>query len=95
MQRIGLTGGIASGKSTASARLAELGLVSRVADPSDARAVLIDITPAGRELLAQLREARAETVRPLLAGLSGADRARLRTAVGVLADILDRDAAPG
>lgn len=76
-------------------RLAELGLVSRVADPSDARAVLIDITPAGRDLLARLREARAETVRPLLAGLSSADRTRLRTAVGVLAGVLDRDAAPG
>jgi len=69
-------------------RLEDAGLVSRSADPNDARAVLIRITPAGVTTLAQVRADRGGTVDPLLAQLSGADRDTLVSAVGILRNLL-------
>ncbi len=62
-------------------RLEKLGLVQRSRDPSDLRAVLVDITPRGmavhRESLANRRAALAA----MLSRLSGEDIANLATAL--------------
>ena len=42
------------------ARLVDQGLVHRGSDPQDARVVLLSLTPAGEELVAHRRDARAE-----------------------------------
>ena len=55
------------------ARLTEQGLVARAADPDDGRVVDVQITDAGRSLLASRRAARAERISGLLATLSPAD----------------------
>jgi DNA-binding MarR family transcriptional regulator len=41
-------------------RLTDVGLVQRRSDPADRRAVLIELTPAGADLLDRRREARAD-----------------------------------
>ena len=69
-------------------RLEDAGMVSRSADPEDARAVLIRITTAGVATLAQVRADRGGTVDPLLDQLSGADRETLVAAVGILRNLL-------
>ena len=57
--------------------LDELGLVARDTDPADRRAVLIELTPAGR-LLVDERKARASTAfEPAVRALTGPDRERL------------------
>ena len=63
------------------ARMAEQGLVERAADPGDGRVVRVQITAAGRELLAGRRAVRAERISGLLAMLSPADRAALIAAL--------------
>ncbi len=69
-------------------RLEDAGLVSRSADPDDARAVLIRITPAGVATLAQVRTDRGGTVDPLLDQLTDDDRDTLTAAVGILRQLL-------
>src|SRR4051794_6021421 len=49
-------------------RMAEAGYAERVADPTDRRAALVRITPAGRAALADRNAARAEVLRERLAG---------------------------
>ena len=65
-------------------RLEKLGLVKRSRDPSDLRAVLVDITPKGlavhRESLANRRAALAA----MLAQLSDDDRDTLTKAIAAL-----------
>jgi DNA-binding MarR family transcriptional regulator len=57
--------------------LHELGLVERVPDPRDRRALRIDLTPAGKTLLAE-RKAKAEAAfAPAVAALSAAERETL------------------
>jgi DNA-binding MarR family transcriptional regulator len=63
------------------ARMAEQGLVERVADPQDGRVVHVQLTGAGRELIATRRAARSERVRGLLATLSQTERAALIAAL--------------
>ncbi|MDP9167674.1 MAG: MarR family transcriptional regulator [Actinomycetota bacterium] len=70
-------------------RLEDAGLVSRVTDPADARAVLISITPKGRETIARVRADRAAVVDPYLERLGRADREALTEAVRVMRSILD------
>ncbi len=70
-------------------RLEDAGLVSRVTDPADARAVLISITPKGRETIARVRADRAAVVDPYLERLDRADREALTEAVRVMRSILD------
>jgi DNA-binding MarR family transcriptional regulator len=62
-------------------RLEDQGLVERGADPFDRRAVNVQITAAGRELLARRRAARAERLSELLARLSPAEQAALAAAL--------------
>jgi DNA-binding MarR family transcriptional regulator len=77
------------------ARLVDQGLVHRGSDPQDARVVLLSLTPAGRDLVAQRREARAQRLAEALSGLTEDDVARIAAAVPALnrlADALRRSA---
>jgi DNA-binding MarR family transcriptional regulator len=69
-------------------RLEDGGLVSRVTDPADARAVRISITEKGREVLARVRADRGAVVDPYLDRLGDEDRAALTDAVRVMRAIL-------
>ena len=59
--------------------LEEAGLVSRTTDPASRRAVLVEPTPDGRALLADLAEARAAAAEELFAPLDAAERDTLLT----------------
>jgi DNA-binding MarR family transcriptional regulator len=75
---------------TAQVRRLELaGLVSRTTDPTDARAVLISITPEGVAVLADVRADRGAVIDPYLERLPEADRQTLADAVRVMRDLLD------
>ena len=62
-------------------RLEQAGLAMRSADPDDGRAVQVQITDAGRELIAQRRAARAERLSALLGQLSQSDQDALAAAL--------------
>lgn len=70
-------------------RLEEAGLVTRMVDPGDARAVRIRITAEGRHTLNAVRADRAAAIEPQLALLDDADRQVLMQAVDVLRRLLD------
>ena len=66
--------------------LHELGLVERVPDARDRRALRIDLSPAGKELLAD-RKAKAQVAfEPAVASLSAAERATLSELLRRMAD---------
>jgi DNA-binding MarR family transcriptional regulator len=69
-------------------RLEDAGLVSRTADPADARAVLISITPTGVRMLARVRADRGAVLDPYLERLDTADRQTLADAVRVMRELL-------
>jgi DNA-binding MarR family transcriptional regulator len=71
-------------------RLEKLGLVKRSRDPSDLRAVLVDVTPRG---LVQHREAlatRRANLAAMLNGLSTEERETLSKALAPLARLADQ-----
>jgi DNA-binding MarR family transcriptional regulator len=70
-------------------KLEDAGLVSRATDPSDARAVLISITPQGVSKLAQVRAARSSVIDPYLNRLAESDRQTLADAVRVMRNLLE------
>jgi DNA-binding MarR family transcriptional regulator len=70
-------------------RLEHAGLVSRITDPADARAVLISITPKGVDVLADVRADRGAVIDPYLERLDEADRQTLVDAVRVMRSLLD------
>ncbi len=71
--------------------LHEVGLVARVPDPQDRRALRIDLTRAGKKLLADAK-ARAETAfAPAVAELSDAERATLSALLRRMADAVRQD----
>jgi len=70
-------------------RLEDAGLVSRITDPADARAVLISITPEGIEALAAVRADRGAVIDPYLSRLDDADRQTLSDAVRVMRTLLE------
>ncbi len=77
-------------------RLEDSGLAVRCADPADGRAVHVQITDAGRELIARRRAARAERLSALLSMLSRADQDALAAAlpaINALASV-ERDTVP-
>lgn len=66
------------------AGLERSGLVSREVDPTDARAVVLSPTPAGRRLMERGRRQRVDRLVAELQQLSPDDLATLRRAAGVL-----------
>jgi DNA-binding MarR family transcriptional regulator len=70
-------------------RLEDAGLVSRITDPADARAVLISITESGVAVLAQVRADRGAVIDPYLERLDDSDRQTLADAVRVMRRLLD------
>jgi DNA-binding MarR family transcriptional regulator len=71
-------------------RLQERGWVSRAADPSDGRAVLVSLTDAGRETIVRQRDAYLALLREGMATLEDADVEALARAVDVLDVLIDR-----
>jgi DNA-binding MarR family transcriptional regulator len=69
-------------------RLEDAGLVTRAVDPGDGRAVLIRITEAGVDVLAQARVDRAAVIDPVLEQLTPDERDVLGRAVGVMRRML-------
>jgi DNA-binding MarR family transcriptional regulator len=67
------------------------GLVSRVVDPDDGRAILVTVTPDGAAAILRARAARAEVIAGLLAELSSAERATVVAALPVLEKALDQN----
>ncbi|GAA4258509.1 MarR family winged helix-turn-helix transcriptional regulator [Dactylosporangium darangshiense] len=63
------------------------GLVERRPDPSDGRAVLVRITPAGAAIVDGRRDDRIGHLRRLVAGLSAQERAAIAHALPALAHI--------
>ncbi len=70
------------------ARLEEQGMLRRHADPDDGRAVLVEVTPAGRRALHDLRQARVAFLAERLATVSDDDRRVVAHAVRLLGDLL-------
>jgi DNA-binding MarR family transcriptional regulator len=79
---------------TALQRLESAGWARRVPDPSDARASLLSLTPAGRDTLEAIRGARARVLSPTLTSLDEDEVERLRDAATVIEGLLQRVAPP-
>lgn len=62
-------------------RMEEAGLVTRRADPSDARLVRLYLTPSGRSAREPVRDARAALERQATAALTAAELDHLRSAL--------------
>ncbi|MFC4553959.1 MarR family winged helix-turn-helix transcriptional regulator [Georgenia faecalis] len=69
------------------AGLEQAGLVARNDHPSDGRQVLIELTPAGAEVVRETRRRRSAWVSRRLAALSPEDRAVLSRAVDILKEM--------
>ncbi|MGI3785989.1 MAG: MarR family winged helix-turn-helix transcriptional regulator, partial [Janthinobacterium lividum] len=65
-------------------KLESQALVTRTADPRDARAWMIDLTDAGRQRLAEMRHSLGTSVLPMLSSLSRKDQKALREGVDAL-----------
>lgn len=75
------------------ARFGELALIDRAADPADGRSTRVSISPAGRELLHELRNRREAYLARRIDELDADDRATLDRAVTILERMLEgRDA---
>jgi DNA-binding MarR family transcriptional regulator len=66
------------------ADFAESGLVTRVCDPDDRRAALVQATTAGRKLCERMRGERTDVLQVALAGLGDDDRRAVERALPVL-----------
>jgi|GraSoiStandDraft_5_1057265.scaffolds.fasta_scaffold65759_2 DNA-binding MarR family transcriptional regulator len=71
-------------------RLENRDLVLRTPDPLDRRAVLVDLTPAGHELLEQLRAEYRALLHEDMAALDDGDVAALARAVEILDEVIER-----
>jgi DNA-binding MarR family transcriptional regulator len=71
-------------------RLERQGLVTRINDPEDGRAALVNITNAGRALMDDRRRDRRDRLADLLKGLSPEDEAALTLAAHVALPIIRR-----
>ncbi|HWF52350.1 MAG TPA: MarR family transcriptional regulator [Solirubrobacteraceae bacterium] len=69
------------------ADFADSGLLTRVCDPGDRRAALVQITAAGRKLCARMRAERTDVLELALAGLAEEDRRALEQALPVLEEL--------
>lgn len=75
-------------------RLEDAGMVTRTADPEDARAVLIRITADGVAALRQARADRGAAVDPYLERLDDTDRATLTQAVDIMRRLVEDATSP-
>jgi DNA-binding MarR family transcriptional regulator len=73
-------------------RLQAAGLVERHADPSDGRAVLVELTVGGRALIEDRRARRAGAMEGLLDLLDPGERARFDAAIPALGRLVDHAA---
>jgi DNA-binding MarR family transcriptional regulator len=73
-------------------RLEARGLVRRLRDPNDRRGVLVELTAEGRRLVDRVLQENTRSESELLAGLSGAERARLATTLKKLLTTLESPA---
>src|SRR3954464_4263860 len=73
------------------ARLGDLGLVERAADPADGRSALISASPAGRALLRKLRSRKDLYLAERLSGLEPGELATLERAAAILERMLDAE----
>ncbi|MEF3089318.1 MarR family transcriptional regulator [Raoultella scottia] len=71
--------------------LEKRGFIHRLANPQDARSMLVALTPEGRERIDRAVETHVENERQLLAGLSAEQRQRLNDALTVLMRLLEED----
>src|SRR5437588_7624545 len=71
-------------------RLAERGWVERTTDPSDRRAVLVALTPAGEEALDLLRAEYRALLHEEMAALGDREVETLASAVGILDRLIER-----
>jgi DNA-binding MarR family transcriptional regulator len=71
-------------------RLERQGLATRINDPKDGRAALVNITNAGRALLDARRRARPDRLAELLKAVSPEDEAALTLAAHVALPIIRR-----
>ena len=67
-------------------RLAAKGLVERRQDPSDRRAVVCSVTPAGRDAVERFWALRAARIEPLASALSKKDLEKVVSALKIMAD---------
>src|SRR5687768_3175020 len=65
-------------------RLEEAGLITRAPDPADGRSALITVTPAGREVLDEIRTRKDAFLSERLEALTPQDRATLERAAALL-----------
>ena len=75
--------------------LENAGYVTRAADPSDGRAMLLAATEAGSELVSGVRSARSQAMAGMLRLLEPADRDGLLTGLRALEAVMTEDAASG
>jgi DNA-binding MarR family transcriptional regulator len=76
-------------------RLEKIGLVKRSRDPSDLRAVLVDITPRGRAVHAESLATRHAALAAMLNKLSESDLETLMKALTSLDRLASSEPAPG
>jgi DNA-binding MarR family transcriptional regulator len=69
------------------ADFADSGLVTRVCDPEDRRAALVEATAAGRKLCARMRAERTDVLEVALASLGEDDRRAVEQALPVLEEL--------
>ena len=72
-------------------RLEAAGLIARAADPADGRSSLITVTPAGRDLLRQLRLRKDAFLARRLEELDAEERATLDRAAAILERLLEEE----
>jgi DNA-binding MarR family transcriptional regulator len=75
------------------ARLEELGVLQRAADPQDRRCSLLSVTPEGHALMEELRQRKTAYLAHRLEGLDSDERAALDRAAAILERLLEDDRA--
>jgi DNA-binding MarR family transcriptional regulator len=75
------------------ARLEELGVLQRAADPADRRSSLLSVTPEGRALLEEMRGRKTAYLAHRIEKLGSEERAALDRAAAILEQLLEDDRA--
>jgi DNA-binding MarR family transcriptional regulator len=73
------------------ARLEELGVLQRAADPADRRSSLLSVTPEGRALLEEMRGRKTAYLAHRIQRLAPEERATLDRAAAILEQLLEDD----